>query len=96
MLLSIHSSNTRRKNSRYGGFLPKDVSMPATSSTERAIKAPEELAASLSNPSPTTTFHTFGDETLEALQQLSNVFFNHSKGTTQTTTEGDVTTRHTT
>ena len=48
--------------------------MLATFSTDRVIKAAEELVVALSNQAPAAPFHTFGDSTLEALQQLSNIF----------------------
>ena len=51
--------------------------MPTTSSTDMAIMAAKELAHALKHPEPATPFHNFGDETLAALEKLSNIFNEH-------------------
>ena len=51
--------------------------MPETSSVDRAIKTAEELAAALNNQAPAALFHSFGDATLDVLEELSNMFSIH-------------------
>ena len=60
-------------------FPPADIPMPETSSTDRAIKAIEELTHCIKNPAPATPFNNYGDETEEALQQLAEIFTKHKK-----------------
>ena len=62
-------------------LFPRDIPVPSASSVDRIIKAAEELATVLRNPAPAAPFNTFGEDTSEPLQQLSNIFSSHSKVT---------------
>ena len=48
--------------------------MPKTSSIDMTIKAAAELTYILQNPTLSSPFHKFGDETLRDLEKLGEIF----------------------
>ena len=52
--------------------------MPAISSTDRAIKAIQELTHCIKNLALASPFNNYGDETEEALQKLEEIFSKHA------------------
>lgn len=57
-------------------FFPSKTRMPALSSTDRAIRAANELVHALRNPHPASPLVPIGTEELQALEQLSEIFGN--------------------
>ena len=55
-------------------FFPSHCNMPTTSSADAAMEAAAALTAALLNPSPSTPFANIGNEQLQALKQLANIF----------------------
>ena len=55
--------------------------MPVTSSTDRAIKAIQELTHCIKNPAPVSPFNNYGEKTEEALQKLKEIFSKHATQT---------------
>jgi len=62
-------------------FLPQHVTMPATSSADRATYTALDLIDALQHPAPAAPFATFGDAQLQALRALTAIFhLNIAKG----------------
>jgi hypothetical protein len=55
-------------------FFPEHTSLPFMNSNDIAIKAANELITTLQNPLPATPFAQVGNQQLEALQQLAELF----------------------
>jgi hypothetical protein len=55
-------------------FFPPNVSMPKTSSSDRATFAALDLADALQNPAPAAPFTNFGQAQLDAIRQLTEIF----------------------
>jgi hypothetical protein len=57
-------------------FFPHNSPMPQLSSTDRFIMAANDMTNALKNPHPEVAFVKVGDDTIEALTQLAEIFKN--------------------
>jgi hypothetical protein len=57
-------------------FFPHNLPMPQLSSTDRLIMAANDISNALKNPHPEVTFAQIGDDTIEALTKLAEMFKN--------------------
>jgi hypothetical protein len=57
-------------------FFPHNFPMPQLSSTDRLIMAANDMSNALKNPHPEVPFTKIGDDTIEALTKLAEIFKN--------------------
>jgi len=57
-------------------FFPEKAKLPITSSADRAIEAANDLAEALKHFAPESSFKRVGDEQLEAIKKLQQIFAN--------------------
>jgi hypothetical protein len=55
-------------------FFPHNSPMPQMSSTDRVLMAAQDMTDALKHPRPDVSFATTGDDTISALEKLSEIF----------------------
>jgi hypothetical protein len=55
-------------------YFPHNSPMPQMSSTDRILMAAQDMTDALKHPHPDVLFATIGDDTIAALEKLSEIF----------------------